>query len=481
MARNTLYSLIRIFKPNELEELKLFFDGEKEEYQRCLEYLCQHYPLQKESQYNNEVLFAAVYANEPYNDQKLRHLKSGMCRLLEDYLVFSELKTDEESRQELLIRALAKRPDYDLFKNTIAKRLQKLDSSKLRGKAYLKEKAHHYEWLYLHPETELLDPQSDYLHQYIEYLEHYFTLNCLELASEHILLHRNMQSDTSPLLSDTVALIAEDQAKTSEVFRLFLHLFYVYSGKQHFDVALKALLDSSLPKMDEIEQRIALKFLLSFPIQAANLGAGEHDHFIFKLYQQAEEDGLLLSINGKINPGHFINIVIIGAKTGHYAWAEKILNTYVTYIPEDDRTLVERFCLASVYYQKGLKTKAPANFKQALILLESFPKRSHEKYNIRHRSLLIRTLYELFVMEQAEMEEIEKQVHNFKSYLKKNSRLADTPKNAYDTFLNYFKVLCKLAINPNKTTEKIAALKHQIQSNGVTALKDWLLEKAEEL
>ncbi|HMQ47994.1 MAG TPA: hypothetical protein PKA00_11420 [Saprospiraceae bacterium] len=483
MSRNTLSSLMRILKSSELEEVEAFFQNEKEEYQRCFQYLGQHYPLKKESQYSNEHLFAAAYPGEPYNDQKLRHLKSGICRLLEDYLVLGELKTDEKSRQELLIRALAKRPDYNLFKNTITKRIQKLDSGKQRGKAYFQEKAHHYQWLYLHPETEPLNPEMDYLRHYIEHLERFFTLTSLELATESILLHRNIQTVTSPLLSDAATYIAEEQAEVSAVFRLFLALFYVYSKRRPFDApTLKAQLEDCLPQMDDIERRMALKFILSFPIQEANWGKGTYEAFIFDLYKQSVDAQLLIGLNGTINPGHFINIIIIGAKTGHFNWAEKALATHITYIPDNERITVKNFCLASIYYQKGLKTKRPADFKYALDLLDVSPKRSHEKYNIRHRSLLIRILYELFLMKQAEMDEIDKQVNNFKSYLRNNKRLSAVLKNAYDHFLDYFKTLCRLLLDPDKKATDVAAWKQQIQVNGTTiALKDWLLEKAEEL
>ena len=76
---------------------------------------------------------------------------------------------------------------------------------------------------------------------------------------------------------------------------------------------------------------------------------------------------------------------------------------------------------------------------------------------------------------------MENQIRNFEDYLRKNPTLANNKKSDYFIFLNKFKSLCELHFLPNNKKSKVDQYLKELLENNEIFLREWLIEKAEEL
>ncbi len=483
MSRNTLYSLMKIFSRTEIKELKDRFRTQKTEYRTCFNLLCKNLKAVKNDTLSKEDLFAMVFPGEPFNDSKIRHLKSDMCRLLEEYLVEKELKTDEKTHQELLARALFRRNDYDLFTSTVKKRLNKLEELPHRGKAYFQEKAHHFRWLFLHAETEVFDKDNTWQRDYNEYLQHYFAIANLEVEADRFIAKRHLDLDGQTVFADPCIAFSEAN-NHNQVLRLFSALFQLYLRNQPTPEKLNDLknyLGSNLHRLGDIEKRMALKLLSNFPVRMLNKGEHDYSAFIFELFKKGADEGLLVNLNGQFNAGHFVNIFITACKNGEFEWAESLFKQYEPLLPEKDRQIVTEVCRASFLYQKAIISKSQADYLKVLKHTPSSPNRNHWRYNFRQRSMTVRVYYELFLFTKDYGEELERQLKNFDSYLHKNTTLVPELPQGYLKFNSHLRNLYRLAANPDTTKSQLNKFRQKLDADENVHLRHWLKNAAERL
>lgn len=487
MPRNTLYDLVNILTKPELDELTAYldnpFNGAKKHHVLCFAAIKKNVKNKQILEgLTKEKLFAYSFGKLPYSDVKLRHLKSETCRLIEDFLAAKQLKSSEMRRSELLASALEERKDYHLFKETIFKRLKMLERQDEKGKSYFWEMASLYRLLYYHPEAERLDKDNDFLQRHIENMEHFFILTCLESGTESLLKQAVINFEEQSSFLKTAAYAVEKKVAQLPVIAAYFSLYrlYVDDGNK-FDLSkVKKQVFDSLKYMDVWERKMALKLLTQKANTSKQIGKKQRDKLLFELYKKSVDKGFSKAPNGIIEPNHFINIVIVAAKAQEYDWADIFLKQKLRYLPKSEKKIVEKICLGSIYFQKGLSKKNKTDLNKALGFLEPIPSRCHEKYNLRIRSLSIRIYYEL-LHDKGDFEKIENQVRNFEEYLNNNSTLSENKKSDYLIFLNAFKSLCKLHFLPNNTNPSIDQYLKELLENDNVFLREWLLEKAEGL
>lgn len=487
MPRNTLYDLVNILSKPELDELTAYlanpYNGAKKHHVQCFAAIKKNIKnKQILERLTKEKLFACSFGKLPYSDVKLRNLKSETCRLIEDFLAVKQLRSSTMWRSELLAAALEERKDYHLFKETIAKRLKTLERQDEKGKSYFWELASLYRLLYYHPEAERLDRDNDFLQRHIENLEHFFILSCLESGTESLLKRAVINFEEQSSFLKTAAIVAEKKRTLFPVMAAYFSLYQLYADSEvALDLNLvKKQVFNFLKHMEVWERKMALKLLTQKANANKQIGRKQRDKLLFDLYKKSVEEGFSKAPNGIIEPNHFINIVIVAAKAQEYDWAFIFLEQKLRYLPKTEKKLVEKICLGSIYFQKGLSKKNKTDLKKALGFLEPVPPRCHEKYNLRIRSLTVRIYYEL-LHEKGDFDKIENQVRNFEEYLNNNSTLSENKKSDYHIFLNKFKALCELHLFPNNTRLNIDQYLKELSENDNIFLREWLLEKAEGL
>lgn len=262
MPRNTLDSMIRLLGKAETAEVSSFLacplHGAKPEHIACFKLLSQ--PFRKEL--SDEALFAHAFGDEAFDDAKLRRLKSETCRLLEDYLVLKELKKSPRLRSELLVGALARKDDYQLFK-AIGKRLRKTGKGRRTGPSLPRRSGLPLQSLYHHPETDVLDKGNRLLQKAIEHLEHQFAIAYLQNAGENLVRQRVIDATGQLYFLEATSRFEEKQPGKFPVLQSFQALFRLLNdqdGVGSFE-EVRSLVLNHLQHMAVSEQQMALKLL----------------------------------------------------------------------------------------------------------------------------------------------------------------------------------------------------------------------------
>lgn len=483
MAQNKLYSLMKALRTEELKDVAAYIQKEKPALMDCFGKLSEMHPDMREAEGTREALFSAAYKDKPFDDQKMRHLKVQFCRLIEGYLIQAELAIDDKFKNELLIKALAHRNNYRIFKDYATRRLKELDNLPERGRDYFLEKAHHFQLMYLHPGTEQMNEGDVYLKPFVDSTEMAYAYTLLEMATEHRLGLRIMQTMPESLSDENGLQMAANKSQGHPPLSLFYQLFQLYQNGDGADDLenLFQSLRNYLHQMDGMEKRLAVKLLANWPFQLSNQGSERHSRFIFEVFRFAVKNGLLPDLNGQINPGHFTNVVLSGVKVGELKWAEKLVEKHAHLLPSETKEVVVDLCLAAIYFGQGKQKRQPRYFKKVLNQLGDSPQRFAERYNLRYRTTAIRASFELIALGEDYMDELDKNIKNFERYLYKNRLLPDDAKQPYFRFMDFTKVLSRVAVATDKERQQVMSFFSEIKSDPPVAHQQWLLEKAEEL
>jgi hypothetical protein len=406
-----------------------------------------------------------------------------MCRLLEEYLAEKELKSDEKTHHELLAKALFRRNDYDLFANTLKKRIHQLNELPNRGKAYFQERANYFHWLLLHPETEKMDKDNTWLVDYADSLYHYFALAALETGAEMQLVNRFLDLEQESGFAEACYQYAS-RSKDSQTLALWAGIFQLYRANvvapERLE-SLKLLLFDTMHQLDEVEKRMALKLLSNFPVRMTNQGEYDFTAFIFGLLKKSVEDGLIVNLNDQLEPGHFVNLFIIACKSGEFDWAMAMLRQYEPSLPDKDRRIVLNLCQASLFYQKAQQSNRAEDYLLALQYSGTSPSRNHWRYNVRQRTLAVRACYALVLLKKEFGEELERQLKNFEGYLRKNNEFLPAVIKSYMDFNAHVRSLYRLATNPDTSKADVGKFLQKIEADENVHLRHWLKEAAEYL
>ncbi len=440
-------------------------------------------PHTKEGVEKKQYLFSEVFPDQPYDDNKMRKLMTGLTRELEDFLIQKELENDF-TKKGLLVKALSHRSDYKLFMEAVENRLKALDKQEKRGLAYFREKYQLLQSIYYHPETAKFTTKNDYFQEAAFYQECYFVLGSLMTGAEGLSRVRAIKSTDKFHLLEVAIKIANNMAdKCPAVILLFKNLVGLLREKnQKADLKkLKEQLSSAFDRMAAEEQRMALKLLIVFATPHSNKGEKEYTRFIFDIYRMGIDHQLLKNGDNPIEALLFLNIAITGATVGELDWTNCFIKKYHSELATEDQLHAYNLCMATWHYKRGMIGNKMNDLREALRLLNFIPTRSEEILDLRARSLSLRIYFDLFARGEAAYDVVHENARNFERHLANNSTYSTRKINAYLAFIRHCRKLAKLQNGVEKNEKAIKSFLKSLRADKTCVIKQWLLEKAEEV
>jgi hypothetical protein len=488
MTNYDLYQLFSVLEPKELPVVRKFlespFHNTNKDCVALFNAICKHRSKQQEKPPTNKALYAQVFGEPlPSDDVRLRKVRGELTRLLKRYFAFRELDQSERHQRQMLVKALSKRRDYQLFKSTADETLEMMEN-KPAGAEYFKESGELFHTLYEHPETEKITHNHDYLRQSIHSTEAYFTLLTLQNGIECLLRQRTVASAENVRYLQAVDTFASEAPYANQPAIVLFHRIYKLFTKPHEPSDfqdMKNLLESSLPLLEEQEQRMAVRFLANFGTPYSNKGNRDYTRFCLDCYKLGIAHRLFLDGAQTFNPATFVNIVIAGASCSEFEWTKSFINEYEPLLPKTDRKIVPQFCLASWHYQKGSREDRTEDLLEAHRCLNKLPQRTNEKYDLRIRSLRLRVYFDLYLRGIPGFENVLEKADQFKKHLTHNPTYSDQKKKEYFDFIQRIKTLFKIASQPALDIDQLHDYLSKIRKDDPPILGHWLLERAEGL
>tara|TARA_B100000674_G_C37636502_1_gene821310 strand:- start:161 stop:736 length:576 start_codon:yes stop_codon:yes gene_type:complete len=180
-------------------------------------------------------------------------------------------------------------------------------------------------------------------------------------------------------------------------------------------------------------------------------------------------DNDFLVVNSFVHDRSYKNIIEVAIRAKEFIWAEKFLDSYIQYIPSEDKSMIYNYNQANILFAQGDYKGAQRNL--------TFVNFKDVFYQLAYRSLQIK-----IYLETKDTLSVESSVKNFKSYLKREDSLAEIQKNSYTSFLKYILKLSRIFdkrvhYSREELTVKVSELSKEIESEKQLADKKWLIKQ----
>ena len=417
-------------------------------------------------------------AEEDEKDLKLRKLFNSLTKSLEDFLIDQKLKKDNALREYLLLSIMAEKGTSDLFevhKKRTTKSILKKQSSEfpfletwMRDLEYYHVSSTNQSKLFPTLKTLVNDFEKNFIRRRFFYrIEQLIFSKTYKVDLEDNVIWNQLQkwSDlkfaSSPFINWLKELITlyNSNPNQDELKKLY---------RQYADY-------SSILSMHEKK----MMFKLFINIAKGHLANQKKAYvqFIFKLYENAIEESILLQ-NGMLSPVQYLNITVIAAADKQFIWLKSFIQKSID-IPKRMREASENLAWAFYYYHLGNDNKEKNFYNRASKHIAMVSERN-PLFSIRFYSLSIRIAYE--IISNNDIDELYHRVIALKRYVTpKRSPLAEIHRKYYRNFADLVMQLGELKIQKKSSDASVEKFKEKIKRNNSVALKDWLLEKAEEL
>lgn len=426
----------------------------------------RHTKLQKEK------IFEQLFPDRSYDHQKLLNLMSAFTALLRQYLQLLQLEKEEQTQDQLLLRALAERPAaYPIFTRETEHAHQTLEGLPYRNANFYYQKFQLNRLYFNHPETDQFNLSKTEYEEAMQQLDRSFLLDKLSFSCEVKAREKPLDEQYNIwLLPEIRAGIASYPVDNPMTGAYLAMLDLLESGNITAYYQLKQLFENNLSSFHRQQQQYLLQSLINYTIKQGNSGNKAFVLENLQLYQLGLKHELFLE-HQRLNDMTYISIVNIALRAEEIDWCQGFIDTYTPYLPTHTRKDARALATALWHYANQQPEKATTLLQDVNFL--------NVYYQIQARVLLIKIFVEAGRDGKDHTELILAHVDAFERYLRRNDKVGKEQKEALLNFALYTKKISKLRLEP-MPSPLMAALKKEIEQRNALYNKTWLLHLLEE-
>ena len=462
MKTPVAFQLLRILSSAELNQLETFLRSpafnRRPEMARLLAWWRQnrHEKLEKKQ------VFKEVVPDKPYLSRDWYLLLSRFTRLIERFLVWQELQSDELGQYPFLLRNLRRRRKARLFQRSMAQARALLDkqgqhTAHLLYRAYDLEQEY-YDYIASHKRQEPTNLQAvnDRLDEFFiaeklkqACLEHSRRIASQEAYDIHFLKAIEQQLQARPALLSVPAI---------EVYHACYRAVVLGGNKAAFQ-RLRRAMEAHQQGFPKQEIRDLYLLAINYCIRALNRGEEGFAREAFTLYKQSLQQGYLLE-DGHIPESTYGNIVSLGLKLNRFEWVENFIRDYACFLRPEFQEALPSFTAAKLAYEQG-------QLATALQLLATVEARQPFLY-FGAKTLQLKVFYEL-----GEWGALDSLLESLRVYLQRHPALG-YHREHYLLLLQFARRLLQL---PPTDRQGRAALKEEVEAAKAFREREWFLRQ----
>ena len=461
MAKNKLDRLLSQIPYREMQELKKWASSplhNPRKEARDLFSILYSARFQKLPPPSETELHRVIWPEKNYSPLDLRHLRSQVYKVVEDFLIDRQCKKDPHLRQSLLLEALQ---SLEMEKE-IASALQK-GQKKLAAEPN-KDQASYYQAFKLHRTAYSSSRNrnqfnTEALEGTIRQLDNFYILQALTWATSALNHQRIFRFDYhSPLLEKVLDLAAqlswEEEPAIAVYYKLYLSLNHS-EQTQHFR-DFRDLLYQSEGVFGQEELKSLYLLGINYCIRRLNQGKSEYFEEVFLLYQKGLSSEALLD-RGKLSPFTYKNIVAAALRLQEFQWAENFTKEYAGRLDSPEQDSYQAFVLARLAHAKGELKKVVSLLKK-VETADLFTR-------LDAKVLQIKTYHEL-----GETSFVEYLLDSFKQFLRRKEILT-YHRQLYSSFIRFAQKMNRLPEGDKSRSQKIL---DKLEAHGPLPEKHWL-------
>ena len=277
-----------------------------------------------------EDIFKEAFPNQEFKDQQLRLSLSYLYKVLEEYLLWKELKNNPIKKPAMLLSAYRKKRLPAHFQKTLNKAEKKMQQKLLNHpEAYLEKYfIEHERYLFLSESsrTNTLNLQEVEDNLTTAFLAMKLRQACF-LRSHEVVFNTNYQTVLIEEILETTAQGKHGKNIGVALYRsCYMALFKQQGGEAfgHF----KTLLFSSAGKFPEEDMMDLYLLAINYCIKKVNEGRHEFYRQALELYKNGLQTNLLLK-EGRLSHFTYNNIVAVAIRLeDEWEWADWFVNHY---------------------------------------------------------------------------------------------------------------------------------------------------------
>ncbi len=478
MFSNKLLGILKNLNRKEMTRFREFVNSpyfnKNEDIRALIAYLSKFFPAFNEQNCDRQLIFAAVYPDEPHDQSKLALLFTYAFRSLREFLIVEQCKQDDFGQTLFFLQALRSKKQYALYEKMLEDAERTLNATTLKDEFYY----HHQYHLAAEADSYFNQIERRQLDRSIvqkqTYLDDFYLLEKLKDACEIQVRRRIFKVDYPIQMLE--ATLQEVRSRTTACEPL------IYLYHQIYQMVTQPLPEFYFAALDTLQQHVQdiatseltyiYNYFQNYCIQQINKGDERFLYEIFKLYQAQLKRGLLLQ-DGYLSEWHYKNIVTTGIRLHEMAWVQDFIETYKDKLPPEVQENAYRFNLASYHY-------ALQEYDAVLELLLKVEYRDL-RYNLGAKALLLRTYYDL-----KEFDALLSLVQSFTLYLRRNKLMADFHRDGHYELFKFTRRAAQIRahldfVPSQKTRQEFEKLQQDVAATRIIMNKGWLLEKLNEL
>lgn len=415
----------------------------------------------------NASIFNHLYKGEKFDDARVRHLKSDLVKLIEEFLVIHHFRKDKSGFQLSLMERYNERGLNKHF-----------NGAKLLTGRYLEEqgiKNAEYHYRLYRSESELyLNFVAQRKRDFAESIEKsgwhldtfYFAeklrLFCVMLNNESIL----GAAYKIPMFNEVLGHLESNPYHDVPAVRIYYTILQTFldveRGEEWFRKAWKLLQEHS-HQFSITEANDMHVYVLNYCIRRINQ-SGDYLRTSLDIYQSMIDKDIIIR-QDYLSPWTYKNIVVIALRLGEQDWVGEFMENFKDRISPEYRQNAYFYNLAYFNFYKK-------DYDKVLELLQKV-EYNDVFYNLDSKALLLKSYYEL-----REFEALYSLMDSFRIFLRRKKKISDRHRKNFSNLIRFTRKASRIMPGQEK---RIKALLHQIDSTEQVADKPWVREKVASL
>jgi hypothetical protein len=466
MTDSHLAAILRTLSKKEERELRKWLrspaHNQREDVVQLFEYLMAGTHLQEEKFLKKERVFAKLFADEPYDDAKIRQVMHFLLRCIEEFLIYQEQQSDEVRARMALASVFRQRKLDRAFQKTVKIVESLQEKAPFRNEQFLRneyllqiEKYQFFEGKKRTAEMNLQEV-SDALDA--TFIADKLRQTCLMLSHQAV-----YKADYKiGLLDEVLSYVEQKKIEDVPAIAAYYFVYMAITGKKdasRYFEKLKNIIKEKSTLFPHHELRDIYLMAINYCVARINAGDENMRAELFDLYRNGIESMTLIE-NNELSRFTFRNIINLGTALKEFAWINQFIENHQQYLDPKYRETFVKFSKAKLYftqrqYDEAMKLIAQSDFDDILI-------------NLSAKTMLLQIYYEL-----DEYDALESLLESLQIYLRRKEVIGYHKAN----YQNIVRLARKLVrVNPYDK-QQVESLQQNVEETKPLTEKQWFLEQ----